>query len=128
MYLFMVINDTLSYKTELENQDTLIIRTFVIRFWKTDWILTLGLFHFIGQLMATLVHYTYTVPLPDLIDWCGFLEQLLPTLQIYDWDNETHGGRYMESMGLKFTPVIGRRLLYHSSMFGPMDGTSGTHS
>ena len=26
----------------------------------------------------------------------------------------------MEGMGLKFTPVIGRRLLRYSSMFGPM--------
>ena len=34
----------------------------------------------------------------------------------------------MEGMGVKFTPGIGRRLLRHSSMFGPMVGTSGTHS
>ena len=34
----------------------------------------------------------------------------------------------MEGMGLKFIPVIGRRLLCHLSMFGPMAGTSGTHS
>ena len=33
----------------------------------------------------------------------------------------------MEGMGLKFTPVIGRDLLCHSSMFGPIAGTSGTH-
>ena len=33
----------------------------------------------------------------------------------------------MEGMGLKFTPGIGRRLLRHLSMFGPMAGTSGTH-
>ena len=33
----------------------------------------------------------------------------------------------MEGMGLKFTPVLGRRLLRHLSMFGPMAGTSGTH-
>ena len=31
----------------------------------------------------------------------------------------------MEGMGLKFTPVMRRRLLCHSSMFGPMDGTLG---
>ena len=29
----------------------------------------------------------------------------------------------MESMGLKFTSVIGRHLLHHLSMFGPMAGT-----
>ena len=34
----------------------------------------------------------------------------------------------MEDMGLKFTPVIGRHLLGHLSMFGPVDSTSGTHS
>ena len=34
----------------------------------------------------------------------------------------------MEGMGLKFTPVIGRRLLRHLSMFGPMASTSATHS
>ena len=33
----------------------------------------------------------------------------------------------MEGMCLKFTPVRGRRLLCHLSMFGPMAGTSGTH-
>ena len=43
---------------------------------------------------------------------------------------ETMGpmGCYMEGMGLKFTPVMGTRLLRHSSTFGPMAGTSGTHS
>ena len=34
----------------------------------------------------------------------------------------------MEGMGLKYTPVIGKRLLRHLSMFGPMAGTFGTHS
>ena len=33
----------------------------------------------------------------------------------------------MEGMGVKFTPVMGGHLLYHSSVFGPMAGTSGTH-
>ena len=31
----------------------------------------------------------------------------------------------MEGMGLKFTPVIGRPLLHHPSVFGTMAGTSG---
>ena len=31
----------------------------------------------------------------------------------------------MEDMGLKFTPVIGRRLLCHLNLFGPMAGTLG---
>ena len=33
----------------------------------------------------------------------------------------------MEGMGLEFTPVVGRHLLGHLSMFGPMAGTTGTH-
>ena len=33
----------------------------------------------------------------------------------------------MEGMGLKFTPVVVRRLLGPLSMFGPMAGTSWTH-
>ena len=82
----------------------------------------------LAQLMATLVHYIYIVPLPGLVDWSTSLHRVLLTLSIHDWDNETHGGCYMEGMGLKFTPVIGRHLLRHSSMFGPMAGTSGTHS
>ena len=31
-------------------------------------------------IMATLVHYTYTVQLPGLVDWSAFLERVLPTL------------------------------------------------
>ena len=57
----------------------------------------------LAQLMAKFVHYTYTVLLPGLVDWSAFLEQVLPTLYIQDWDNGIHGGYYMEGMGLKFT-------------------------
>ena len=78
--------------------------------------------------MATLVHYTYVVPLPGLVDWSAFLDQIFPTLKIHDLDIGTHGGRYMEGMGLKFTLVIGRRLLCHLSMFGPMAGTFEVHN
>ena len=77
--------------------------------------------------MSTLIHYTYTVALPAMINWTVFLKQLLPTLLIHNYDNGTHGGHYMESMGLKFIPEIVRHLLDHLSMFGPMDGTSWTH-
>ena len=53
----------------------------VTGFWKTDRIVTLGLFHFIGPaIMATLIHYTYTMPLSSLIDWSAFLEPVLLTL------------------------------------------------
>ena len=34
----------------------------------------------------------------------------------------------MEGKGLKFTPVVVNRLLCPLSMFGPMTGTSWTHS
>ena len=45
------------------------------------------------------------------------------------WLRETmEGRRYMEGMGVKFTTGIGGRLLRHSGVFGPMAGTSGTHS
>ena len=83
-------------------------------------------FYWPMQLMATLIHYTFTLPLSGLVDWSAFLERLLPTLYIHDWDNGTHGGRYMEGMGVKFTPGIGGRMLRHSSEFGHMAGTSGT--
>ena len=32
------------------------------------------------ELMVTLVHYTYTVQLPSLVDWSTFLERVLLTL------------------------------------------------
>ena len=43
---------------------------------KTDQIVTLGLFILMAQLMATVAHYTYTYtePLPGLIDWSDFVE------------------------------------------------------
>ena len=83
--------------------------------------------------MATLVHYAYTMPLPGLVDWSAFLEPasfadpVNSQLRQRDPWRALHGGRYMEGMGLKITPVIRRRPLPHSSMFGPMVGTSGTH-
>ena len=35
-------------------------KVYVTGFWKTDQIVTLDLFHFIGPAMATLIHYTYS--------------------------------------------------------------------
>ena len=58
----------------------LLLCTNVTGIWKTDQIVTLILFHLLTQLIATLVHYTYTVPLPGLVDLSAFLEQVLPTL------------------------------------------------
>ena len=51
-------------------------------FWKTNRNVTLGRAYSIllAQLMATLIHYTFTLPLSGLVDWSAFLEQLLPTL------------------------------------------------
>ena len=47
----------------------------VTGFWKTNQIVTLGLFHFIGSANGyTLVHYTYTVPLLALVGWFASLE------------------------------------------------------
>ena len=45
--------------------------------WKTNQIVTLGL---LAKLMATLIHYPFTVPLPGLANWSAFLEPVLPTL------------------------------------------------
>ena len=36
-------------------------------------IVTQGLFHFIVLAIATLMHYSFTVPLPGLADWSAFL-------------------------------------------------------
>ena len=80
----------------------------------------------LAQLMTTLVHYTYTVPLPGLVDWSAFLEPVLPAdpvnSQLRQWDpwRALHGRHGSE--------IHPSHLLYHSSMFGPMAGTSGTHS
>ena len=62
--MFQLSNFTCKYNLSL----------YVTGFWKTDQIVTLGLFNFLAQLMATLVHYTYTVPSPGLVDWSAFLE------------------------------------------------------
>ena len=41
---------------------------------KTDQIVIVDLFHLLAQLIATLIHYPFAVPLPDLTDWSAFLE------------------------------------------------------
>ena len=74
--------------------------------------------------MATLMHYSFTVPLPGLANWSAFLEQP------YKFTTGTMGpnvGHYMEGMGLKFIPVIVKCLFGTLSMFGPMPGTSWTY-
>ena len=38
----------------------------------------------LAQLMATFVHYTFTVPVSGLVDQSAFLERLLLTLYIHD--------------------------------------------
>ena len=54
--------------------------TYVTEFWKTVQVVTLVLFHFIGPVNATLIHYPFTVPLPGLANWSAFLEQVFSTL------------------------------------------------
>ena len=49
-------------------------------FWKTNEIVTLGLLYFIDQVMAALIYYPFTVPLPSLVDWSAFLGQVMPTI------------------------------------------------
>ena len=54
--------------------------SYVTGFWKTDQIVTLGLFHLIGPVIATLIHYPFTVALPGLTDWSAFLEPVFLTM------------------------------------------------
>ena len=53
---------------------------YVTGFWKTNEIVTLGLLYFIGQVMAALIYYPFTVPLPGLVDWSALLGQVMPTM------------------------------------------------
>ena len=52
----------------------------VTGFWKTDQTVILGLFHFTGPIIATLMHYPFTVPLQGLTDWSAFLEPVFLTM------------------------------------------------
>ena len=51
--------------------------TYVTGFAKTDHNITFGQLHFIGQLIATHIHYPYTVVLMGLVDWSAFLMLVL---------------------------------------------------
>ena len=67
--------NTYTYTHKYTNTNTEIhIHTYVTKFWKTDQIVTLGLFILLAQLMATLVHYTYTLSVSGLVNWFTFLE------------------------------------------------------
>ena len=49
----------------------------VTGFWKTNHLVTLGPFHFIAPtIIATLMQYPYTMPLPVLANWSAFLVQI----------------------------------------------------
>ena len=94
-------------------------------FWKADQIVTLGLFHFIGPANG----YTCTLHIHNAITRLGRLVCFSRAsfanpvnLRLRQWDP------WRTLHGLKFTPVIRRHLLSNLSMFGPMAGTSGTHS
>ena len=80
-------------------------------FCKTDQIIILGLFHFIGPANG----YTCTLHIHSAITGLGwpvcFSRVSLLTMEFHDWDNGTHGGCYMEGMVVKFTPAIRRHLL-----------------
>ena len=38
----------------------------------------------LAQLMATLIHFPFSVPLLGLVDWSAFLERVLLTMQIHN--------------------------------------------
>ena len=46
----------------------------------------------LAQLIATVMHYLWTTALTGLADLSAFVEQVLPTMWSYDWDNGAHGG------------------------------------
>ena len=69
------------------------IHMYVTGLWKTesDQTVTLGLFHFIGLtifLIATLIYYPFTLPLPGLADWSAFHSEFY---QPYKFRTETIG-------------------------------------
>ena len=47
---------------------------YVTEFWKTNQIVTLGLFRFIGPANSYIHTLHNTVPLPSLVNWSAFLE------------------------------------------------------
>ena len=51
---------------------------YVTGFWKTNPIVALGLFHFIGAANSYIHKLPFIVPLSGLADWSDFLEQVLP--------------------------------------------------
>ena len=54
--------------------------TFVTGFWKTDQIVTLGQFHFIGAANGyTCALHIHSAIIPGLVDWSAFVEQVLLT-------------------------------------------------
>ena len=80
----------------------------------------------LAQLMPTLIHYPFAVPLPDLVFWSELCQSCKFTTA---WDNGSYEGHYMEDMGLKFSPVIARHLLSLSKhVWAYMAGTSWAHS
>ena len=79
---------------------------YVTGFWKTDWIVTLGLFYFIGPANV----YTYTLHIHSAITRLGWLVCFSrasfanPVISwLRQWDS---WGHYMEGMGLILTPVF----------------------
>ena len=76
--------------------------------------------------MATLVHYTYTVPLSGLADWSAFLYRATFVDPVNSM-GPMEGTTWKACMGLKFTSMIVRHLLHPLTMFGSIAGTSGIH-
>ena len=71
--------------------------------------------------MATLVHYVHVYSAITRLGWLVYfsIASFADPVNFHDWNNRTHGGCYMEGMGLKSTPVIGGHLIRHLSMFCP---------
>ena len=50
------------------------IASYVTGFWKTDRMSHWAYSILLAQLMPTLIHYTFALPLSGLVDWSAFLE------------------------------------------------------
>ena len=112
-------------------------KQFVTGFWKTDQLVTLGLFHFIGQANSythtlythSQCHYQACSAGNGTVNAFQFWSQFCrPCKFMTKTMGPIKGTHYMEGIDLKFTPVIVRHLLGPLSMFGSMAGTSWTHS
>ena len=98
---------------------------YVTGFWKTNWIVTLGLFHFIGPADG----YTCTLHIHSVITRLGWLVCFSRgtfadpvNSRLRQWDP------WRALYGRHWSKIHPMQWYSETSMFRPMAGTSGTHS